>query len=154
MEQKSHQQSQMYFAEGRYLSEELSRILNDVNGALTRCFAFFMQGQLKQAQSNLPVYTEQNEENVEPLMHIANAIIQYNEGKIFNALNHLKKVVNINPNCPADIWLGIGILYFKLKNFIKAKFSLEHVIELEPNNSMALTALGITEIQLNPSNLE
>lgn len=97
---------------------------------------------------------EQNQDNVEPLIHIANAIIQYNEGKILNALNYLKKVVNINPNCPADVWLGIGILYFKLNNYIKAKFALERVIEVEPNNSMALTALGITEIQLNPSNFD
>jgi tetratricopeptide (TPR) repeat protein len=71
-----------------------------------------------------------------------------------NALNHLKKVIKINPNSPVDIWLGIGIIYFKMNNFIKAKFSLEHVIHLEPKNSMALTALGITEIQLNSSNLE
>jgi len=45
-----------------------------------------------------------------------------------------------------DIWLGIGIIYFKLDNFIKAKFALEHVVAVEPNNSMALTALGIVEI--------
>ena len=103
---------------------------------------------------------------MEPLVLIANAIIEYNEAalhagddgrrfntKITNALNYLKKVVDYNPKCPADVWLGIGICYFKLNNYIKAKFALEHVLELDPENSMALTSLGITEIQLNPSDL-
>ena len=62
----------------------------------------------------------------------------------------MKKVVEYNPSCPADVWLGIGICYFKLSCFIKAKFALEHVISIEPENAMAFTALGITLIQLNP----
>ena len=88
----------------------------------------------------------------EALIHIATAILHFNDGRLQSALDNLKRVVYINPNCPCDIWLGIGILHFKLKNYIKAKYSLEHVLELDPNNATALTALGITEIQLFPSN--
>jgi RNA polymerase-associated protein CTR9 len=63
----------------------------------------------------------------------------------------LKKLVDINPLVPSDIWLAIGICYFKLNNLVKAKFSLEYVLEIDPENSMALTSLGITELYLNPS---
>jgi tetratricopeptide (TPR) repeat protein len=47
--------------------------------------------------------------------------------------------------------LAIGICYFKLGNISKAKFALEHVVELDPNNAMALTSLGIVELQQSPS---
>ena len=76
-------------------------------------------------------------------------MLDYNEGRISNALQNLKKIILLNPHSPLDIWLAIGVCYFKLKNLPKAKFALEHVLEHEPENSMALTALGITELQIN-----
>jgi tetratricopeptide (TPR) repeat protein len=90
-------------------------------------------------------------EEQEPLIVIANAIVAYNEGNISEALKHLKTVVELNPNSPLEIWMAIGICYFHLNNLPKAKFALEHVIENDPENAMALTALGITELQLNCS---
>jgi len=84
-------------------------------------------------------------------MIVAQAIIDYNEGRFAEALAYLKRVINLNPNSPLDIWLAIGICYFKLNNLPKAKFALEHVIENDPNNSMALTALGVCELQINCS---
>jgi RNA polymerase-associated protein CTR9 len=76
-------------------------------------------------------------------------MVNYNDGRIQDCLQGLKKIVSMNPNCPLDIWLAIGICHFKLKNLPKAKFALEHVIQHDPQNSMALTALGITELQIN-----
>lgn len=58
-------------------------------------------------------------------------------------------MINLNPKSPPDIWLGIGICYFKLNQLPKAKFAFEHVLKLDANNSMALTALGITELKIN-----
>jgi len=89
------------------------------------------------------------EEQQEPLVLLARAIIAYNEGHIPTALQHLKKMVDLNPRSPPDVWLGIGICYFKLKNSAKAKFALEHVLMLDPQNSMAMTALGVTELQIS-----
>ena len=67
------------------------------------------------------------------------------------SLENLKNLIEINPLCPSDIWLALGVCYFKLNNFLKAKFSFEHTLEIDPDNSMALTCLGITEILLNSS---
>ena len=69
-----------------------------------------------------------NELKDEPLVHIILAFISYSEGNINETLINLKKVVEINPNCPLDIWMGIGICYYKLNNLPKAKFALEHVV--------------------------
>ena len=66
-------------------------------------------------------------------------------------LNISKKLIQLNPCAPADIWLAVGICHFKLKNLPKAKFSMEHVLSIDPTNSMALTSLGIIEIQMSPS---
>ena len=85
----------------------------------------------------------------EPLIFLALAIIDYNENKIDDALANLKKIININPESPAEIWLAIGICYSKLNNLPKAKFSIEYALKLNPNNSMALTSLGIVELQIN-----
>lgn len=82
-------------------------------------------------------------------MLLAWAIITYNEGNILAALQHLKKIVDLNPRSPPDVWLGIGICFFKLNNLAKAKFALEHVLQLDPKNAMAMTALGVTELQIN-----
>lgn len=82
---------------------------------------------------------------------IAKAIIEFNEGHIQAALDSLKKVIDQNPYSPVDIWCAIGILYFKLNNLPKAKFALEHVLSVDKENSMALTALAITKIHVNPS---
>ena len=86
------------------------------------------------------------EEQQEPLSMLALAIIAYNEGNIPAALHNLKMMVDLNPRSPPEVWLGIGICYFKLNNLVKAKFALQHVLELDPDNSMAMTALGITEL--------
>jgi len=42
--------------------------------------------------------------------------------------------------------MALGICFFKLNNLPKAKFCLEFVLEGDPENSMALTALGVTEL--------
>lgn len=59
-----------------------------------------------------------------------------------------------NPRCPSDIWFGIGLCYYRLGNLPKAKLSMDKTIELDPQNSMALTALGIIEIASNVNDYE
>ena len=82
----------------------------------------------------------------EPLVLVAHAIIEYSSGRLPVALSCLKRVVELNPGCPVDIWLAIGVLSFKLNNLPKAKFAFEHVVACDPSNAMALTCLGITEL--------
>lgn len=60
---------------------------------------------------------------------IAQAMISYNDGKVDKAIQFLKKVVKSNPICPVDIWIAIGVCYFKIGNLVKAKFTFEYVLE-------------------------
>ena len=63
-------------------------------------------------------------------------------------------MVHDNPRCPSDIWFGIGLCYYRLGNLPKAKLSMDKTIELDPGNSMALTATGIIEIASNVNDFE
>ena len=51
----------------------------------------------------------------------------------------------MNPNCPASVRLGIGHCLAKLGNTAKAKLAFERVLELDPDNRVALTALTVIE---------
>jgi len=49
--------------------------------------------------------------------------------------------------------MAIGICYFKLNNIPKAKFALDYVLEIDPQNAMAMTALGVTELLISTSDI-
>lgn len=122
----------------------------DLQIHITRFFVEMMKGNYPYAkqvlQNNLPKNPSLNE----PMVLLSNSLVAYNERGPKDALFYLKKIAERNPlKTPPEIWLAIGICYFKSRNLPKAKFSLEHVLSLQPHNSMALTALGIVELQIN-----
>ena len=86
---------------------------------------------------------------IKALMRLARAIIEFAKGHVKESLGFLKQIVQENPRCPSDIWFGIGLCYYRLGNLPKAKLSMDKTIELDPQNSMALTAIGIIEISSN-----
>jgi len=63
-------------------------------------------------------------------------------------------VIRVNPKVPLDLWLAVGICYYKLGNITKARFAIEHVVENEAQNAFAVTCLAVIEQQLNPSSEE
>lgn len=63
-------------------------------------------------------------------------------------------MIKENPRSPTDIWFAIGLCYFRLGNLPKAKLSMDKTIADDPENSMALTALGIIEIAANLTDFE
>lgn len=50
-----------------------------------------------------------------------------------------------NPITPPSIRFGIGLCYYRLGNIEKARFCFERLIELEPDNVMALIGLSVIE---------
>lgn len=87
-------------------------------------------------------------------MKLARVIMEFAKGHIKDSLSYLKQMVQDNPRCPSDIWFGIGLCYYRLGNLPKAKLSMDKTIELDPQNSMALTAVGIIEIASNVNDFE
>ena len=91
---------------------------------------------------------------VKSLCMLAKAIIEFNKGHVKESLGHLKSMIKENPRSPADIWFAIGLCYFRLGNLPKAKLSMDKTVVEDPENSMALTALGIIEIAPNVADFE
>lgn len=48
----------------------------------------------------------------------------------------------------------LGLCYYRVKNVPKARLSFEKTLELDPNNAMALTSLGIVELVTCPTDFE
>ena len=85
---------------------------------------------------------------------MAKAIIEFNKGHVKESLVQLKAMIKENPRSPSDIWFAIGLCYFRLGNLPKAKLSMDKTVADDPQNSMALTALGIIEIAANVTDYE
>lgn len=119
-------------------ANQLNKMAFDIQGSFTKSFTYMMRGGFQQAKqligAGISDLSETNNQ-VEPLQLIAQAVIAFNEGNIQETLSNLKKVINNNPYCPEEIWFAIGVCYFKLNNLPKAKFALEHVLELNPDNA-------------------
>lgn len=89
-----------------------------------------------------------------PLCLLARAIIEFNKNNIKESLKYLKRIVNNNARSPSDIWFAIGLCYYRLGNFPKSKITLDKVIEIDPQNSMALVSQSIIEITTNINDFE
>ena len=88
------------------------------------------------------------------LLRLAKAIIEFAKSNYKESLHQLKLMAQDNPRCPSDIWFGIGLCYFRLGNLPKSKLSMDKTLELDPENSMALTSLGIIELASNVNDYE
>ena len=129
------------------------------------CFYEVAAGQLKQAlgycetceQQIKHMHSRGGQKDTTGLQHLcllARAIIDFNRGHTKESLAGLKTMIKENPRSPSDIWFAMGLCYYKLGNIPKAKISFDRTIELEPENSMALSALGVIEIATNLNNFE
>ena len=92
--------------------------------------------------------------SIKALCLLAKAIIEFNKGNLKESLGNLKTMVKDNPRSPSDIWFAIGLCYYRLGNLPKAKLSMDKTIADDPENSMALTAMGIIEMASNINDSE
>lgn len=56
--------------------------------------------------------------------------IYYNRGSYHEALKCYQQVLQINPNCPAYVRIGLGICFYKLGNNELATLAFSRVLEL------------------------
>uniref|UniRef100_A0A0K0ELV5 Peptidase S72 domain-containing protein n=1 Tax=Strongyloides stercoralis TaxID=6248 RepID=A0A0K0ELV5_STRER len=120
----------------------------DENHLLQRGFYLLYQGQkLDHAEAQFKFITNTNEGNVPAI--VGYACVLYNKKEYNKSLELFKKALRICPKSPAYVRLGIGYCLLKLGFVKKAKVAFERVLELEVNNSYALTALAIINFSEN-----
>jgi len=77
---------------------------------------------------------------------LGKACIAFTRKDYKRSLAYFKKVLRYNPNCPAEIRLGLAHCFLKLGNMEKARLSFERTLELNPKCVDALVGLAIMKL--------
>ncbi|XP_068663134.1 protein CTR9 homolog [Aristolochia californica] len=105
------------------------------------------KGEMDQAYAAFKIVLDGYRDNVPAIL--GQACVHFSRGRYSESLDLYKRVLQLYPNCPAAVRLGIGLCRYKLGQFEKARQAFERALQLDPENVDALTALGIMDLQSN-----
>ncbi|CAG2169845.1 unnamed protein product, partial [Oppiella nova] len=104
---------------------------------------------MEQADAQFTFVLNQAPNNIPSLL--GKACISFNKKEPKTALTFYKKALRINPNCPANVRLGMGHCFYKMNKPEKAKLAFERALQLDPQCVGALVGLSILELNLKTS---
>uniref|UniRef100_A0AAF5CVI6 UDP-N-acetylglucosamine--peptide N-acetylglucosaminyltransferase SPINDLY n=1 Tax=Strongyloides stercoralis TaxID=6248 RepID=A0AAF5CVI6_STRER len=123
-------------------------LMFDQDHLLGRAYFCLYEGlKMDQAEAQFKFVINTNEKNVPAILGYA--CVLYNKKEYKKSLEMYKKVLRMCPNSPPYVRLGIGYCLHKLGYIEKARVAFERVLELEGNNSHALTALAVLDFNKN-----
>ncbi|KAF7147473.1 hypothetical protein RHSIM_Rhsim03G0228800 [Rhododendron simsii] len=102
------------------------------------------KGDIEQAFNAFKIVLDGDRDNVSALL--GQACVQFNRGRYSDSLELYKRALQVYPQCPGAVRLGIGLCRYKLGQFEKAKQAFHR---LDPENVEALVALGILDLHTN-----
>ncbi|KAL5098317.1 hypothetical protein RYX36_002644 [Vicia faba] len=105
------------------------------------------KGEVEQASAAFKIVLDGDRDNVPALL--GQACVEFNRGRYSDSLELYKRALQVYPNCPAAVRLGIGLCRYKLGQFEKARQAFERVLQLDPENVEALVALAIMDLRSN-----
>ncbi|XP_010261923.1 PREDICTED: protein CTR9 homolog [Nelumbo nucifera] len=105
------------------------------------------KGEVEQASAAFKIVLEENSDNVPALL--GQACVQFSRGRFSDSLELYKRALQVYPNCPGAVRLGLGLCRYKLGQFEKARQAFQRVLQLDPENVEALVALGIMDLHTN-----
>ncbi|KAM1173948.1 hypothetical protein TB2_026133 [Malus domestica] len=105
------------------------------------------KGEVDQAFSAFKIVLDGDRDNVPALL--GQACVEFNRGHYSDSLELYKRALQVHPDCPAAVRLGIGLCRYKMGQFDKARQAFERVLQLDPENVEALVALAILDLHAN-----
>ncbi|PRQ46953.1 putative 43kDa postsynaptic protein [Rosa chinensis] len=105
------------------------------------------KGEVDQAFNAFKIVLDGDRDNVPSLL--GQACVEFNRGQYSDSLELYKRALQVNPNCPAAVRLGIGLCRYKMGQFEKAWQAFQRVLQLDPENVEALVALAILDLHTN-----
>ncbi|MED6194834.1 Protein CTR9 [Stylosanthes scabra] len=105
------------------------------------------KGEVEQASAAFKIVLDGDRDNVPALL--GQACVEFNRGRYSDSLELYKRALQVYPDCPAPVRLGIGLCRYKLGQFEKARQAFERVLQLDPENVEALVALAIMDLRTN-----
>lgn len=149
-----------YFARAAQKFSEVDKVADITNKnspeyqfhLLGRAYCCLIDGKNEQANAQFNFVLQQQQQigevdNVPALL--GKACLEFNKKEASGkraALALYKKALQICPNCPADVRLGLGICFYKLNMFDKAEIAFKKALTLDPRCVGALTGLAVIEI--------
>ncbi|XP_020260764.1 protein CTR9 homolog isoform X2 [Asparagus officinalis] len=117
---------------------------------------FMAKGDIQQASCFFKIVLDEDPNNVPALL--GQACVEFNLGEneeqpnkalvsYSNSLKLFRRALQVHPNCPGAVRLGIGLCCYRLGPTEKAQQTFRRVLQLDPENVEALVALGITDLQ-------
>ncbi|XP_078725222.1 RNA polymerase-associated protein CTR9 homolog isoform X1 [Lampetra fluviatilis] len=120
-------------------------IMYDQNHLLGRaCYCLLEGEKMEQADAQFHFVLNQSPSNIPALL--GKACIAFNKKDFRGALAYYKKALRTNPNCPAEVRLGMGHCFVKLSKPEKAQLAFMRALELNPKCVGALVGLAILEL--------
>ncbi|TRY67808.1 hypothetical protein TCAL_07229 [Tigriopus californicus] len=121
-------------------------IMYNTKHLLGRAFFCLYEGdKMEQANAQFDfVLNQENQSNIPSLL--GKACIHFNKKEFKTALAFYKKALRTNPQCPANVRLGMGHCYWKLGNEKKARAAFGRALELDASCVGALVGLAILDL--------
>ncbi len=104
-------------------------------------FATIAQGNLTTAKQHFDNAIEINSKDT--LALFGRACLAYNQGQYAEALKEFQHIFALHPTTPLNVRMGIGICFFKLGDFRKARMAFERCLQINPSDDRCLVYLGI-----------
>ncbi|CBY09563.1 unnamed protein product [Oikopleura dioica] len=121
-------------------------IMYDQSHLLGRaCFCLLDKGdQLDQADNQFNFVLDQDLNSIPALL--GKACIAFNKRDFKGALGHYKKCLRLNPGCPADIRLGMGLCFYRMNKIGKAVDAFTRALEIDKRCLGALVGLAVVNL--------
>lgn len=121
-------------------------IMYNAKHLLGRAFFCLYEGdKLEQANAQFDFVLNQEQQGNIPSL-LGKACIAFNKKDYRGALAFYKKALRTNPNCPANVRLGMGHCFMKLGNENKAREAFERALDLDEKCVGALVGLAILDL--------
>ena len=110
-------------------------------------------GKTEQADAQFSFVLNQFPHNIPSLL--GKACINFNKRDYKTALTFYRRCLRINPNCGANIRLGIGHCLYRMNQVERAKLAFERALKKDPQCVGAIVALAIMELnKKTPANIK
>ncbi|EEC04797.1 tpr repeat nuclear phosphoprotein, putative [Ixodes scapularis] len=122
-------------------------IMYTQNHLLGRAYFCLLEGdKMDQADAQFNFVLNQSPNNIPSLL--GKACIAFNKKDYRGALAFYKKALRTNPNCPAEVRLGMGHCFYRLGKQEKARAAFERALALDPQCVGALAGLAVLQLNL------
>ncbi|XP_017063512.1 RNA polymerase-associated protein CTR9 homolog [Drosophila eugracilis] len=125
-------------------------IMYDQSHLLGRAYFCLLEGdKMDQADAQFNFVLNQSPSNIPSLL--GKACIAFNRKDYRGAMAFYKKALRTNPNCPANVRIGMAHCFLKMGNPEKAKLAFERALQLDQQCVGALIGLAVLKLnQLEP----